>query len=53
MDDPVRSERFDQDGDSGNKRRGWRSRFALVLLVSLIVVGYLVMFLAFDSWYRG
>lgn len=53
MEDPARSERFDQGGASGNKRRSWRGRLALILLVSLIAVGYLVMFLVFDSWYKA
>ena len=52
MDDPVTGEHVDQDGDSRNKRRGWRSRFALGLLVLIVVLGYALMFLAFDSWYR-
>ena len=53
MDDPVRGEHVDQDGDSGEKRRGWRGRFALALLVLIIVLGYVLMLLAFDYWYRG
>lgn len=53
MDDPVRGEHIDQVGGSGNKRRSWRGRFALGILVMMIVLGYVLMFLVFDFWYRG
>ena len=53
MDDPVRAEHIDPDGDSGNKRRSWRGRFALGLLVLIIVLGYVLMFLAFDFWFKS
>lgn len=53
MDDPVRGEHIDQVSDSGNKRPNWRGRFSLGLLALVIVLGYVLMFLVFDFWYRG
>ena len=53
MDDPVQGEHTDQIGVTGEKRRSWRGPIVLGLFVLIIVVGYGLMFLAIDSWFKG
>lgn len=55
MDDPVpvRGGRPDSVDETGKKHWNWRGRMALAVLVVTILIGYVVMFLAFDLWYKG
>ena len=53
MDDPVRREHPGDFDTTGKKQFNWRGRMALAVLVLVALVGYTIMFLAFDLWYRG
>jgi hypothetical protein len=53
MDELIEGESLSDVDETVKKRWNWRGRLALAVFVVVIVIGYVVMFKAFELWFKG
>ncbi len=53
MDDRVEGEHPNGVDEKGKKQSRWRGRLAMAVFVLTVLIGYALIFWAFNLWYKG